>query len=135
MRDSSSRRSDILVLGFTGLLVVAFLGMAANIPALMFLTTPLMVAVLLHMSVSDAPATEGRRRALTLVHAYNVVSLVFWVVALWGLGSDHTLWGLPISTAVIVYLAWPFYTIISGLMYAATSRLTGIAQLHEQYAT
>ena len=126
MRPDHSKTMDVLVLGFTALLVLAFVGMMWNLPAAMFLTTPLMVALLLHMSVIECPDPARRRTALTVIHGYNVVSFGLWAAALWGLHRDAVIGGLPISTAVILYFAWPFYTVVSGLMYAATSKWLGL---------
>ncbi|ALG83923.1 hypothetical protein [Gordonia phthalatica] len=126
MLSKNSKAMDVLVLGFTALLVIAFLGMMWNLPAAMFLTTPLMVALLLNMSVVECQDPARRRSALIVIHTYNVLSFILWAVALWGLHQDLVIGGLPISTAVILYFAWPFYTVVSGLMYAATSKWLGL---------
>ena len=33
-------------------------------------------------------------------------------------GGDATLWGIPMSMAVIVYFIWPYTAVVAGLLYA-----------------
>lgn len=135
MNTNHQKKIDFFVLTFTALLGLAFVGMAVNVPWMIILATPLMVAQLLYLSVSDAPAGAGRTRALMILHGFNVISLAMWIVVLWGLGSGHVLWSLPISTAVIGYFAWPFYMVFGGVMYAVISKMTGVSTaLEEQLA-
>lgn len=124
--ESNQRYIDLLVLAVGGTLLMALIAMLANSPALM-LVIPLCVAVFLYLSVSGLPDPLRRRTIYAVIHSFNAVSVLIWIATLALLNEPEPLfWGLPPATAILVYIGWPFFTLVSGLMYAYVSKLAGL---------
>lgn len=116
------RRIDRLVLGFAALLLVALVGMLADVPQFLSLTLPLMMLVLMLLGSLDW-AHRWPRRLLGLVLAFHVVSVVLWLVVTSSLTSQAVVFGgFSLAMGVFLYLAWPFYSFLSGPLYAYALR-------------
>lgn len=124
---------DALVFALTAIFVIAFVGMMADIPALIILAVPTIFALLLYMAVGDLPDRTRRSRIYWLIHVFNAVSLALWLVILFGLNDVSQWWGgLPISTAFLYFVCWPFYTLAGGLLYAYISKAGGVLREHQE---
>lgn len=116
--ESNQRRVDALVLGLSGLLLLALAGMLFGVPELLTLTLPLMMTVLMLMGALDR-SNRWNRRVLGLVLAFNAVSFALWLVVTLTVSSQAVAFGgLSVAAGVFVYLAWPYYTVVSGPLYA-----------------
>lgn len=132
---ATDRRIDALVYSLTIVMILGFIGMMANVPFLIFLALPAIIAVLLYLSVSDIPDTTRRRTIMGTLHTFNVISVALWVIALLTLdNTDQWLAGLPASTAVLFLFGWPFYSIVGGVMYAYIASISGILKLQEEHS-
>lgn len=113
------RRVDRIVLSFTALMTITMIGMLIDSPGLTMIPIPLMVALLTLLATLRGADELPERRVLIAQVAFHVVSLVLWVIAWLAVGDTTvTMAGLTTSVGVLVLIAWPFYTIASGLLYA-----------------
>jgi hypothetical protein len=131
----NNKRADMLVLSFAALLFLGLIGMLFDLVAVMFLIAPAMTAALLYLSVSDLSESTGYKKSLTIIHVFNIVSLVGWVIAWLGLNTNTIFWGLPLSSGVIIYFLWPYYAIVGSLIYAYISKANGIVRAQADVAS
>src|SRR5699024_10459633 len=124
---------DRLVYSYTSTLLLALIGMFFDIAILTILAVPVIFALLLYLSISDLPSKAGKPRAMWAIHIFNIVSFGLWTIVFVGLQSE-TQWlaGLPISTAVVYFFIWPYYSIVGGLVYAYVAEVGGILKNQQQ---
>jgi|SRR5690625_2788553 len=124
---------DRIVYSYTSTLLLALIGMFFDIALLTVLSVPVIFALLLYLSVSDLPSEDGKTRAMWAIHAFNIVSFGLWIVVFAGLQSEaQWLAGLPISTAIVYFFIWPYYSIFGGLLYAYVAEIGGILKSQQQ---
>lgn len=119
-KDSAEKSSDGRVDGPVALIAVAstviLIGMLANIPLLIFCIAPVIIGLLLFLSITKRGKAPVK---ITIAIAiYTIVLVVLFAVMFFGQASSHTFGGLPFSTAVLLYIAWPFTSISAGLLYS-----------------
>jgi hypothetical protein len=128
-------RIDRFVLVFAGLLAVTMIGMLAGSPALIIIPVPLLVALLTFMSVLDRENGWPDRGTITALISFHAVSTGLWVIALVTLHDERiVIAGLPISTWVLTLVAWPFYALFSGPLYAFCAERLGLTTIHASLA-
>lgn len=124
-------RIDQIILTFAVILVAALIGMLANVPTLIILSVPFILAVLMFMSVLDRHNGWPDRATITVLLIFHGISLALWSTALIGLGSKNiTLGGMTTSAGIITLVAWPFYALFSGPLYAFCCDRMGWARIH-----
>jgi hypothetical protein len=132
---SGQSRIDRFVLMFAGLLVLTMIGMFAGSPALIILPVPLLIALLTFMSVLDRENGWPDRGTITALVAFHTVSTALWVIALITLHDERiAIAGMPISTGVLTLVAWPFYALFSGPLYAFCAERLGLTTIHASLA-
>ncbi|MPV35530.1 hypothetical protein [Georgenia subflava] len=132
---SGQSRIDRFVLTFAGLLVLTLIGMFAGSPALIIIPVPLLIALLTFMSVLDRENGWPDRATITALIAFHTVSTALWVVALVALYDERiAIAGMPISTGVLTLVAWPFYALFSGPLYAFCAERLGLTTIHASLA-
>lgn len=125
--NATQRRTERFVIALTVLVALSVVGMFLDSAAVMFITAPLVVAVLLYLSVADAPAGAGKRASLIAIHVFNIVHTAVWLGMLTTLPvAETSFWGLPPSTGLMIYVFWPISVVAVSLLYAYVSKRTGI---------
>ena len=110
-------RADMLIHAFAAVSALALVGMLIDVWQLVFLTIPLFAVVMMLKGSLRSDGTWERQSTIGII-GYCVVlaGLVVWSIL--SDGSDTTLWGIPMSMAVIVYFIWPYTAVVAGLLYA-----------------
>ncbi|WP_134321998.1 hypothetical protein [Cumulibacter soli] len=129
-------RIDRLVVSFTTLMLLSMVGMMINSAALIIIPVPLMVALLMLLAVLRPGNRWPVRSVFVTQGIFHLISLALWIVALVAIDSEQiTIAGLPTSTGVLVVIAWPFYTVVTGLLYAFCSKhLVAVQHAGDQVA-
>lgn len=127
------KRADLLIHAFAAVSAFALIGMFIDVWQMVFLAVPLFAVVLMLKGSLRADGT-WERRSTTAILAYCAVLAVLVAWSILSNGSDTTLWGIPMSMAVIVYFIWPYTAVVAGLLYAFVfdrtiddKRLSGVA--------
>lgn len=117
--DRYQRRMDLLV-GILGFLVAAALaGLVFNVLFLILLPLPLMIALLMFLATMQSDGAWDDRPTVVALVVFNGCSLMLWVGAFLTVGDDSPVFGgLPINTGLLIFIGWPFYTLLSGPLYA-----------------
>lgn len=117
--DRYQTRMDLLV-GILGFLVAAALaGLLFNVLFLVLLPLPLMIALLMFLATMQGDGAWNDRSTIVALVVFNACSLILWVGALLTVGDDSPVFGgLPINTGLLIFIGWPFYTLLSGPLYA-----------------
>ena len=124
-------RVDRIILVFSALLILAMVGMFTNIIALIILPLPLMIAVLMFLATLDRRGRWPDRPVLVALSVFHAISFALWFIAWLALHDNAiTIAGLPTSTGVLIVIAWPFYTILSGPLYAFCAERMGTTTVH-----
>lgn len=115
-RAVSDRRMDLTIGAIAACMLLMLIGMLFDVPGLIFYPVPVLFTIFLLLGGINL---EGQlRKVVPGLVAYAVIfgSLFVLMVAL---RDDPTLiLGLPISSAILVYIIWPFTTLTSGALYA-----------------
>lgn len=121
-------------------MLLMLIGMLFDVPGLIFYPVPVLFLIFLLMGGINL---EGRlSKVLPGLIAYAVIFGGLFIGM--GLMQDDTslVLGLPISTAILVYLIWPLTTLTSGALYAwvyqtwlSKSDLDGNNDANEQQST
>lgn len=112
----SDRRMNQIIGAIALCMVLMLIGMLFDIPALIFYPVPVLFLIFLLLGGINL---EGQLRKVVpgLIVYAGVFGGLF--IAMVALRDDATLvLGLPVSTAILVYLIWPFTTLTSGVLYA-----------------
>lgn len=132
---AGQQRIDRFVLVLAALLVVAMVGMFANNVALILVPVPLIVTLLTLLSVLDRENGWPDRGTLTAVVAFHSVSTALWLIALLAVHDESiVIGGMPLSTGILTLVLWPFYTVLSGPLYAFCCERLGLVRDHELFA-
>lgn len=119
MIETNQQRIDRFILAFTVLLIVCMVGLISNNLTLIIVPLPVMLAVLMLLGSLDINGRWPSQGSLMLIIAFNVLSVALWVIALVSVGSaGTTLAGIPLEVGILVVVAWPVYTAMSGPLYA-----------------
>ena len=111
------KRADMLIHAFAAVSTFALLGMLIDVWQMVFLTVPLFAVVLMLKGSLRSDGTWERQSTGGIVGYCAVLAvLVAWSIL--SHGGDATLWGIPMSMAVIVYFIWPYTAVVAGLLYA-----------------
>lgn len=115
----NQRRIDLLIIGFTVLVVCCMVGMLTNILFLAMVPLPILLALMMFMGALDLRGNWDQRKSITVLALFNAVSVGIWVAA-WATADVHhiTLGGFPVSTGLLMLVLWPIYIFGSGLVYA-----------------
>lgn len=120
-------RVDKFVAAFAALILIALLGMLTGSAVLVIAPIPLLALVLTLLAVLGPDNRWPDRATLLLVTAFHTVSVALWAVVLGGIGDEGpALAGMPLSTGVLTLIAWPFYALLSGPVYAACAARSGL---------
>ena len=120
-------RVDTIVAAFAALILIALLGMLTGSAVLVIAPIPLLALVLTLLAVLGPDNRWPDRTTLLLVTAFHTVSVALWAVVLGGIGDESpALAGMPLSTGVLTLIAWPFYALLSGPVYAACAARSGL---------
>lgn len=123
-------RVDKIILIFSMLIVVAMIGMLSNIAVLIILPLPLMMAVLMFLGTLDRQGRWPDKSVVVAMCIFHGVSFALWFIAWLALHNNTvTIAGLPTSTGVLIVIAWPFYTLVSGPLYAYCATRMGTDKL------
>lgn len=108
------------LVGILGLLVAAALaGLFFNVLFLILLPLPMMIALLMFLATMQRDGSWGDRVVVIALVLFNSFSLMLWVGALvTARDMAPFIAGLPINTGLLVFIGWPFYTLLSGPLYA-----------------
>lgn len=115
-RALSDRRMNVAIGVIGACMLLMGVGMVFDVPGLIFYPVPILFAVFLLMGGVNL---EGKlEKVVPGLVAYAVIfgALFIWMVV----ARENTalVWGLPISSAILVYIIWPFTTLTSGALYA-----------------
>ncbi|MCD2261352.1 hypothetical protein K3888_01410 [Dietzia aurantiaca] len=111
------KRADMLIHAFAAVSAFALVGMLVDVWQMVFLTVPLFAVVLMLKGSLRSDGTWERQSTIGIVGYCAVLAgLVAWSILSYN--SDTTLWGIPMSMAVIVYFIWPYTAVVAGLLYA-----------------
>ena len=111
------KRADLLIHAFAAVSALALVGMLVDVWQIVFLSVPLFAVVLmLKGSLRSDGSWEKSSTVAILGYCGGLAMLVLWSILSYG--SDSTLWGIPLSMAVIVYFIWPYTAVVAGLLYA-----------------
>lgn len=125
--NATQRTTEKFVIALTVLVSLGVVGMFLDSAAVMFVTEPLVVAVLLYLSLVDAPGGAGKRAGLIAIHVFNAVHTAVWLGMLALLPvAEASFWGLPPSTGLMIYVLWPISVVAVSLLYAYVSKRTGV---------
>lgn len=120
-------RVDKFVAAFAALILIALLGMLTGSAVLVVAPIPFLAFVLTLLAVLGPDNRWPDRTTLLLVTAFHTVSVALWAVVLGGIGDESpALAGMPLSTGVLTLIAWPFYALLSGPVYAACASRSGL---------
>lgn len=111
------KRAGTLIHVFAGVAAFALIGMLADVWQMVFLAVPLFAVAMMLMGSLRANGTWDRASSTAIV-GYCAVLAVLVVWSILTASGDSTLWGLPTSMGVIVYLIWPYTAVGAGLLYA-----------------
>lgn len=138
MVQASDRKMNLTIAIITGCMLLMLVGMLFDVPGLIFYPVPALFLIFLLMGGINL---EGRlSKVLPGLISYAVIFGGLFIAM--GLLQDDTtlVLGLPISTAILVYLIWPFTTLTSGALYAwvyqtwlSKSELDGPRSADEQH--
>lgn len=113
---NSNRRMDQSIAGIAVCMLLMLTGMLFDIPGLIFYPAPVLFMIFLLMGGLNL---EGEiKKVLPGLVAYALIFGGMFVVM--GLLRDDPsiVFGLPISSAILIYLIWPFTVLTSGALYA-----------------
>lgn len=114
-------RTDVLVL----LIGIASLGTALgsifNIWATVYYAVPLLTVAFMLMGALSLSGAWHRPN-LTLIGVFCAALFVLFIAAQVTLESTSLLGGLPIATAIFVYMIWPLTAVGAPLVYAAVHK-------------
>ncbi|GAA1051894.1 hypothetical protein [Dietzia natronolimnaea] len=114
-------RTDVLVLVIGIASLGTALGSLFDIWHAVYYAVPLLtVAFMLMGSLSLDGAWHPAN--LTMIVAFCAVLAGLFVAAQFALGSGGMLGGLPVSTAIFVYMIWPLTAVGAPLVYAAVHK-------------
>lgn len=112
----SDRRMNLTIAAIAICLVLMLVGMLFDVPGLIFYPVPALFLIFLLMGGINL---EGQLRKVVpgLIRYAVIFGGLF--IAMVAFRDDATLiLGLPISSAILMYLIWPFTTLTSGVLYA-----------------
>jgi len=113
----NQNRVDALVGAFFGVTLVATLGMLLDIWQAVYYAVPALVAVFMLIGSLNA-RNEWSARHLRPVLAFSVVLLGLFLAAGLSLESSTSWAGLPVSSAIFLYVMWPLTVVGTPLVYA-----------------
>ncbi len=112
---------DALVAAVTAATLIAAVGMLFDIWQAVYYSIP--VFVLLFMLLGSLNARDAwSTRTLVPVVAFGLVVTALFVAAGVLIDSTETLGGLPVSTAIFLYVLWPLSVVGGPLVYALVYR-------------
>lgn len=112
----SERRMNQAIAVIAICMLSMLVGMLFDVPGLIFYPVPALFLIFLLMGGVNLEGRLGK--VLPGLIAYAVIFGGLFI-AMGILQNDTTLvFGLPVSTAILVYLIWPFTTLTSGALYA-----------------
>ena len=111
------RRRSALVNAFVAVAAVATVGMLVNSWIVVWLCIPAFATVMFLQGALTHKDTWDRA-ALLAVAAFCLGLFVLFFAVVFTESSDATLWGLPLSMALVVYVIWPYTAIGAGVLYA-----------------
>lgn len=115
--EPNHKRADLLIHAFAAISAFALVGMLIDVWQMVFLTVPLFAVVLMLKGSLRSDGTWERQSTIGIVgYCVILAGLVAWSILSYT--SDATLWGIPMSMAVIVYFIWPYTAVVAGLLYA-----------------
>lgn len=110
-------RVDALVGVFFAVTLVAALGMLFDIWQAVYYAVPALVAVFMLIGSLNA-RNEWSTQHLRPVLGFAAVLFLLFVAAGLTLESSASWGGLPISSAIFLYLVWPVTVVVAPLIYA-----------------
>lgn len=110
-------RVDKLVGVFFAVTLVAALGMAFDVWQFVYYAVPLLVAIFMLIGSLNS-RNEWSPQHLRPVLGFSAIVLGLFLAAGLGLNSTASWGGLPISTALFLYLIWPLTVVGAPLLYA-----------------
>lgn len=116
VKQTSDRRMNQAIAVIAVCMGLMLIGMLFDVPGLIFYPVPVLLLIFLLMGGINL---EGQiKKVLPGLVAYAVIFGGLFTTM--GLLQDDTslVLGLPISSAILVYLIWPFTTLTSGALYA-----------------
>ena len=116
IRALSDRRMNIAIGVIAACMLLMGIGMVFDVPGLIFYPVPIVFALFLLLGGINL---EGKlEKVVPGLVAYSVIfgALFIWMVV--ARESTTIVWGLPISSAILVYIIWPFTVLTSGALYA-----------------
>ena len=109
-------RVDGLVACIAVASAIVLVGMLADLPALIFCVTPVLVGLFMYLSSHKDGVTS--KKVTLVITAYTIVLLVLFALMYIFQNGVGTFGGLPISMGILLYVAWPFSAVSAGLLYA-----------------
>lgn len=111
-------RVDGMIIAIAILLSAMLIGMLFNVWYLAFFSIPILATALMGLGTLNRDNRWGP--TLPWVVGFGVISIGLFVWAGVGVASDQTpgFGGLTVAAGVMVYIAWPVLTLVSGLLYA-----------------
>lgn len=115
--EPNHKRADLLIHAFVAISAFALVGMLIDVWQMVFLSVPLFAVVLMLKGSLRSDGTWEKQSTMGILGYCAVLAgLVVWSILTFS--SDATLWGIPMSMAVIVYFIWPYTAVGAGLLYA-----------------
>lgn len=111
------RRAGLMIHAFAAVSAVALVGMLTDTWQIVFLSIPAFGLVMMLQGSLRRDGTWDRVSTMAIGGYIAILAvLVIWSVL--SASGDATLWGLPMSMGVIVYLIWPYTAAVAGFLYA-----------------
>lgn len=121
-------RVDRFVAVFTVLVAVALAGMLTGAAWLVILPVPLLALVLALLASLGPRNRWPDGGSLAVIGGFHTVSVAVWVVALVTMyDPTPVLGGMPLSSGLLFFVAWPWYAVVAGVVYAVCAGRSGIA--------
>lgn len=116
MNQTSDRRMNQAITVIAISMALMLVGMLFDIPGLIFYPVPVLFLIFLLMGGVNL---EGQlKKVLPGLVTYAVIFGGLFIAMVVLQDDTSLVLGLPISTAILVYLIWPFTTLTSGALYA-----------------
>lgn len=122
-------RVDRFVAAFSVLVATALAGMLTGIAWLVIVPIPLLALVLALLAALGPENRWPDRGSLVLLAGFHMVSVALWMTALVTMHDlTPVLGGMPLSTGLLTLVAWPWYALVAGLVYAVCAGRAGIVE-------